>query len=158
MRNLCSSLDTFCPPADASVGEIRDLVFDDYKTSITDEGNSLARQTLNSQIKALEEATLKNPLSPLFNVATNVINSYEKIHETSKARAVRSSLYSSLGTARLMDRGYVQKDEDLFMNFLSWRKYQAEVDSVATNLNDRYFSIYNENRDLIDNMKESELV
>ena len=158
MRNLCSTLDTFCPPADASVGEVRDLIFDDYKTTIADEGNAVVRQALDSQIKDLEVAILRNPNSPLIDAATNVIKSYETIHSTSKARAVRKGLYSSLGTGRLMDRGYVQKDEDLFMNFLSWRQYQGEVNAVAVKLNDKYFNMYNENRDLIDKMRETELV
>jgi Icc-related predicted phosphoesterase len=159
MRNLCNSLDTHCPPAEASVGEIRDVVFEG-STKVSDEARALTRETLNTQIEELKIASISHP-SPnpkLQDLAGKVINSYDLIHQTSKTKVIRNTLYSSLGNGRTLDRGYVQKDDDLFFNFLSWRTYQNDVNRIAMGLNDHYKDMYQDNKILIDSMKDAELV
>tara|TARA_Y100000389_G_C17461140_1_gene521812 strand:- start:169 stop:3957 length:3789 start_codon:yes stop_codon:yes gene_type:complete len=158
-RNLCSTLDINCPPAEASVGEIRDLVFEG-NTKIAKEEDAIVRESLDNQINMLKQASISDPSSNvrLQSLASELIKSYDIIHETSKAKAIRNSLYTTLGKDRAMDRGYVQSDEHLFINFLSWRTYQKEADITSASLNDHYKMIYEEHKDLIDEMKDAELV
>ena len=158
-RNLCSSLDVTCPPAEASVGEIRDLVFEG-NTKIIEEKDAIVREILDDTIETLKQTSITKPSSNtnLQELANELIQSYDIIHQTSKAKVVRNELYTTLGTDRAMDRGYVQSDEHLFINFLSWRTYQKEADITSIQLNDHYKSIYSDNKKLLNDIRDSQLV